>query len=1321
MPLLPAKLVFRLRKCPNDVDSSTLTRLLSDALGDVAVEEINIQSLARDYGICNTTKTATLMFRKLPRLVTEQPKQTQWAISLDHLRGDTNKSPEDLVLDTHFQGFTPLNDVEPEKHEFDCIVVSGLASHPFGSWQPKGNEKNYMWVRDTLPRQLPNVKAILYGYDTTLVNNRSFQSIPEVAYTLIEHLMPTGWSSSEMKPLVFLAHSLGGIVLKQTLVTLAERGTTGEPVLQRVRGGILFGAPSQGMTQGPLLAMVEGQPNAQLVKDLAKGSPYLYGLDKQFSGIGSTRGMTFNWAYETKDSPTVEKRSDGTFARTGPRQVLVARESATRGLFGSSKDAIFSIDEDHSDMVKFQAGSSICEQIVLKRLSNICAAPQDRVGFSKTLDAASQGSRSDIPGGKVLLTEGWTMNDLLDAIGADELDGRFATVEDNSSRTFEWVFNPDKAPLFNWLQDENQSLFWINGKPGCGKSTLMRFIAKDHRTEEFLNLHHPISSSVDIKAHHFFHDRGTILQKSLEGLLRSILIQFIRTMPRLAWLLTPVLQNKMLSRDIWKISELQRCLYLLLNQNDHDVRVFLLLDALDEYDGQPDFICSFLKELVKPRDSRTTVKLLFSSRPWNIFLEQFQSAPQIKVQDYNSIDIRYYCENIVREAETAVRERLGPLIPEIVERSSGVFMWVKLIVQDLYMAAYQEQDTAQIQDLLQSLPSDLSDYYAAIIQKIDHDDRWDAYVIFQVAYMTSLAGEEYELVDLIYILAVSRCRSYHESKQKLEEIKAMLYPNPSSLKMLPFRATARVEVYGSGAGPREIERYLFKGADRAFVEQQIKRIHRCCGGLVQVLAPRNTPLQIDKFELDFKIIYQLDKYWGRDMPWHVQLGHQTVKEFMGTPDFKRLLLGDEAGSIHENGFTFAAKLFLTQTDKKNAPYACTRSELTTGRSMADFFKTIPGSAIQKLAYKHEPYTIEFNEMSPCGLMKPTGPLGLAVSYGLNLCLQDFGRADPNSLRETAEVLLKGLSKAHAHEPELHCSTVKLLVREGYVLDPDKEEFQDLMLIMGAKELINPGGEGAHLLTFYRYSYTRKMTCWNPWLGPYAKMKAVAMLEVGQDPNIPCAGIRLYPHGKVREESVQYRPIHVADAELAEALIRHGADVNLDDGSGNTALDWALAANDSPQGRKRRGLRHKLVEGVWGTSANYLGTLRKIMVLVRHGAVARTTSPEIWQQYVASCRQALVVATSSALPNDNIEPNENHGAGEQENDGEEVDSRDNESGSKEDNGENEMELESSLEELEKHLATLNISADKETASVTEVTGTKKVAQSRASRIFRWKSG
>lgn len=188
---------------------------------------------------------------------------------------------------------------------YSCIVISGLASHPFGSWQPKGNDKTYMWIRDTLPKHLPHVRAILYGYDTTLVNSYSFQSIPEVATTLVNHLMPAGWQSSEMKPLVFLAHSLGGIVLKEMLVSLC-RDNLKRTMLSRARGGILFGVPSQGMAQATLQTMVKGRPNEKLVAVLAKGSHYLHKLDSEFARMGLSRRMVYYWAYETKESPTIE-------------------------------------------------------------------------------------------------------------------------------------------------------------------------------------------------------------------------------------------------------------------------------------------------------------------------------------------------------------------------------------------------------------------------------------------------------------------------------------------------------------------------------------------------------------------------------------------------------------------------------------------------------------------------------------------------------------------------------------------------------------------------------------------------------------------------------------------------------------------------------------------------------------------------------------------------------------------------------------------------------------------------------------------------------
>lgn len=188
-----------------------------------------------------------------------------------------------------------------------------------------------MWVRDSLPVHVPNVRAIIYGYDSRLVKSRSFQSIGEIAGTFRDRLLPLKYSTSNPRPLVFLAHSLGGIILKKALVMLADSGPGGSRLLDRVLGGsmsssfyprlsfncyyllmyifeVLFGVPNRGMDQEALLTAVRGQPNQTLVTNLAKDSDYLLGLDKSFSGIGSIHRMRFNWAYETTTTPTVTVR-----------------------------------------------------------------------------------------------------------------------------------------------------------------------------------------------------------------------------------------------------------------------------------------------------------------------------------------------------------------------------------------------------------------------------------------------------------------------------------------------------------------------------------------------------------------------------------------------------------------------------------------------------------------------------------------------------------------------------------------------------------------------------------------------------------------------------------------------------------------------------------------------------------------------------------------------------------------------------------------------------------------------------------------------------
>jgi hypothetical protein len=160
-----------------------------------------------------------------------------------------------------------------------------------------------MWLRDALPRSLPRVRPIIYGYDSALLGHNSFQSILDISIGLIHQLKNNGWSSPTCKPLAFVAHSLGGIVLKQTLVALASKAGGDEPILQSLRGAVFFGVPNLGMEQSHFMAAVEGYYNEKIIQDLALDSPSLLQLDSQFNGISCLQEATNFWCYETKTSP----------------------------------------------------------------------------------------------------------------------------------------------------------------------------------------------------------------------------------------------------------------------------------------------------------------------------------------------------------------------------------------------------------------------------------------------------------------------------------------------------------------------------------------------------------------------------------------------------------------------------------------------------------------------------------------------------------------------------------------------------------------------------------------------------------------------------------------------------------------------------------------------------------------------------------------------------------------------------------------------------------------------------------------------------------
>jgi hypothetical protein len=115
-------------------------------------------------------------------------------------------------------------------------------------------------------------------------------------------------------------------------------------------------------------------------------------------------------------------------------------------------------------------------------------------------------------------------------------------VESAYHSTFDWIFTIPELGLTDWVRN-GTGVFWINGKPGSGKSPAIK-----HIYQNLSKLTGGSSASLSnfrgVTAKFFFFQRGSSIQKSLEGLLQRILFQVLSTTEKLAELLLPGWLNK---------------------------------------------------------------------------------------------------------------------------------------------------------------------------------------------------------------------------------------------------------------------------------------------------------------------------------------------------------------------------------------------------------------------------------------------------------------------------------------------------------------------------------------------------------------------------------------------------------------------------------------------------------------------------------------------------------------------------------------------------------------------------------------------------------
>lgn len=107
----------------------------------------------------------------------------------------------------------------------------------------------------------------------------------------------------------------------------------------------------------------------------------------------------------------------------------------------------------------------------------------------------------------------------------EHIDREFHGIKDS----FDWIFDESRegqrwSNFSEWLKSGN-GVYWINGKAGSGKSTLMNYICNHDRKVELLT-----QWSADrqlLTPTFFFWNAGSDQQKTIDGLLRSIIYQIL--------------------------------------------------------------------------------------------------------------------------------------------------------------------------------------------------------------------------------------------------------------------------------------------------------------------------------------------------------------------------------------------------------------------------------------------------------------------------------------------------------------------------------------------------------------------------------------------------------------------------------------------------------------------------------------------------------------------------------------------------------------------------------------------------------------------------
>ncbi|CAG9985295.1 unnamed protein product, partial [Clonostachys byssicola] len=652
----PKATCYRIQGIPITVTEENLQRQLAPTVGGQESSNLHL-TLARSFG---EYQTATFMSTSIPRNL-EYP------------------------VDAEFIGITPL--FEPKDAKIDIIAVHGLGSHAVGGFKSKGT--NHVWLRDSLPHDIPNSRILLYGYDSSVMNKDHRISISGLGKTFLSSYKTFRKDTKAL-----------------CLASDGERDSQNRDFCRSSHGLVFFGVPNLGLKHESLKEITREHLNRQLILDLSvdtesEPTSYLQGLQERFVSCHRKQKppMKIVSFYEEKKTPTVAVDNTGKLGRAGESCFMVTRESACRIGFEDDTHSQQPLPFDHSDLVKFMRREDPSYRIVQGKLGDLVQEGCDSVPrrFQSDIELSEEQKRHwddlNVPDYRAFYKNEEKL--------AKPVEGSLQWLVSKDSQRPQGEDSLQYEDFETWRDGPTSSSLLVLGPPGLGKSVLSNFVVN--------HIQQSVKDRCNDKVIFFFCNIKDDNARTASSVLRALIVQLC-TDKRYFQKLPNRFQTKGESKTFHSAAfdELWRTFDDMVQSGLHR-RIFCIIDGLDVYEtAGMEHLVTKLGEMA----GRCPIRLLFTSRPDGP-VGSFPPETRRNLRQPNH-DVQVF---ITKQLELLPRSfsRFHTDIREgILGRAGGTFLWIHIILKEIRRIDFPNRKS--VQKVIEKTPRELDELYTDLFR-----------------------------------------------------------------------------------------------------------------------------------------------------------------------------------------------------------------------------------------------------------------------------------------------------------------------------------------------------------------------------------------------------------------------------------------------------------------------------------------------------------------------------------------------------------------------------------------------------------------------------